>query len=181
MSTQQSKPLSKEEKQEERKYIVCILTVLGLIVGYVLVYFIGRVICLGWPWESFSTRWWWSTTSPTAFSYLYGWLIHGNLFWLVPIITVIVAVLGKYKFSLSCFAGFVIGLVLGELFGDLGPGDHCGWLIWWSILLFSVVMGVILEKGAKKGDKWLANWFAIWCGIYLAGVVVLVPLTRMMF
>lgn len=182
MSMQQSKPLSKEEKQEERKYIGSILTAVGLIAGYVLVYFIGRVICLGWPWESFSLRWWWSTTSPSELSYLYGWLVHGNLFWLVMIVTVIVAVLGKYKFSISCFGGFVIGLVLGEAFGQSQPsGYHHGWAIWWGILLFSMVMGVVLEKISKKGDRWMAEWIPLWCGVYLVGVVALVPLTLMMF
>lgn len=181
MSAEQSKPLSKAEKPEERKYIGSILTPLGLIVGYVLVYFIGRIICLGWPWEAFSLRWWMSTTSPSELSYLYGWLTHGNLFWAVMIVTVVVAVIGKYKFSLNCFVGFVLGLVLGELFGQSQPsGYHYGWLIWWGILLFSVIMGVVLEKGSAKGITWRSKWFAIWCGVYLVGVAALVPLMRVL-
>lgn len=180
MSTEQNKSLSTEEKLEERKYIGSILTALGLIAGYVLVYFIGRVICLGWPWEAHSLRLWLNTTSPTAFSYLYGWLIHGSLFWLVPIVTVVVAIIGKYRFSLSCFAGFVLGLVLGELFGQSQPsGYHYGWLIWWGILLFSAIMGVILEKGSTKGITWRSKWFAIWCGVYFVGAAAVVFLVRM--
>ena len=179
MSTEQSKPLSKEEKLKERKYMGSILTALGLIVGYVLVYFIGRVICLGWPWEAYSWRWWLNHSSPTSFSYMYGWLIHNNVFWAVMIVTVIVAILGKYRFSLSCSAGFLIGMVLGELFGDHLSSvawDHRGFEIWLGILLLSAVMGVFLEKGAKKGDSWLANWFALWCGVFLVGVVAIVPI-----
>lgn len=179
MSTEQSNPLSKEEKLKERKYMGSILTALGLIVGYVLVYFIGRVICLGWPWEAYSWRWWLNHSSPTSFSYMYGWLIHNNVFWAVMIVTVIVAILGKYRFSLSCSAGFLVGMVLGELFGDHVSSvawRHYGFEIWLCILLFSAVMGVILEKGAKKGDSWLANWFALWCGVFLIGVVAIVPI-----
>lgn len=183
MSVQQRKPLSKEEKLEERKYIGSILTALGLIVGYVLVYIIGRVICLGWPWEALSLRWWWSTTSPSELSYLYGWLVHGNLFWLVPIVTVIVAIIGKYRFSLSCFAGFVLGLVLGELCGKNPAGaawgyGHYGWAIWLCIVLFSALMGIILEKLFKKNSSWKSKWFLIWCVVYAAGVTAIILLVR---
>ena len=177
MSTEQSKPLSKEEKLKERKYMGSILTALGLIVGYVLVYFIGRVICLGWPWEAYSWRWWMGTTSPSEFSYLYGWLTKGMLFWVIMIVAVVMAILGKYKFSVSFSVGFVIGLVLGELFGQSQiSGIHHGWKIWGGILLFTAIMGVVLEKISKKGDFWMAKWSAIWCGVYLVGVAALVPL-----
>lgn len=184
MSTEQSKPLSKEEKLKERKYMGSILTALGLIVGYVLVYFIGRVICLGWPWEAYSWRWWLNHSSPTSFSYIYGWLIHNNVFWAVMIVTVIVAILGKYRFSLSCSAGFLVGMVVGELFGKNPAGaerglTHYGWEIWLLILLFSAFMGIIMEKLFKKESfSWRSKRFWIWCAVFVFGIVTIVLLVR---
>ena len=85
------------------------------------------------------------------FPYLFGWLAHQRLFWIALLISALPALSGKSCFSLSTFAGFCAGLLLGELFGGNPAGalyghGHYGWAVWAFTFLFSIVMGIILEK-----------------------------------
>lgn len=169
-------------RAKERKRNICIL--IGTIFVYLVIYMLGRIICMGLPWKTGeSLHWWLTTTSPQELSYLYGWLLKNNLFWWAMIISAIPAAFGKYKFSVSTSAGFVFGLVLGELCGKNPDGakmglTHYGWEIWLLIFLFSAVMGVVLEKISKKNFTLTSKKFLLWVGVYIVGIVVIVLLVR---
>ena len=67
-------------RARERRRNVCF--VLGTIFVYLIIYMLGRIICMGLPWiTGESLHWWLTTTSPRELSYLYGWLLENNLFW----------------------------------------------------------------------------------------------------
>ena len=78
-----------------------------------------------------------------------------------------IALAGKYRFSLTTVAYFVLGLVFGILLGPYpegipyGHGDY-GWAIWGGLFLFSIPVGLLIERAAKlsvtfssKKGKWL--------------------------
>ena len=158
--------------------------VLGTVFAYLIIYMLGRIICMGLPWiTGESLHWWLTTTSPRELSYLYGWLLENNLFWWAMIISAFPAAFGKYKFSISTFVGFALGLVLGELCGKNPAGaqrglTHYGWEIWLLIFLFSAVMGIVLEKISKKNFTYKSRKFLLWAGIYIVGIVVIILLVR---
>ena len=101
-------------------------------------------------------------------SYLIGWLFHSNLWFYASYISAIPAIFGKWKYSLITFAGFVLGIPLGELFGKNPRGaefgfGHYGWAIWGGIFIISIIMGIIFEKKklsfrAKQGRIWLITF-----------------------
>lgn len=117
---------------------------------YVLVYLIGRLI---WCDSSQSSLLGWLfTTRPTGeHSYLYGWLLSSNLFWYAMAISVIPALFGKHKFSIVTAGSFVLGIIMGMLFGPYPEGaaighDHYGWAIWGGIYLLSIIAGILFER-----------------------------------
>jgi hypothetical protein len=70
-------------------------------------------------------------------------------------ISALAALLGKSHLSVLSFAGYVLGIILGELFGgfarDVPPQyTHYGWLIWGCTFLLSVGAGVVVERGIRK-------------------------------
>ena len=116
--------------------------------GYLLIFLAARVINGGLGrlgfWE------WLLDTSPARSSYLFGWLLTSNLYLVASLISILPALFGAYRFSAATLAGFLIGLLAGELFGPNPAGaaygmGHYGWAIWGVIFLISVVIGVILE------------------------------------
>lgn len=176
--------LEMEKLRRARERRRNIYVVLGTLLVYLVIYMLGRVICMGLPWiTGESLHWWLTTTSPRELSYLYGWLLNENLFWWAMIISAFPAAFGKYKFSLSTSAGFAFGLVLGELCGKNPAGakrglTHYGWEIWLLVFLFSAAMGVVLEKLSKKNFTWKSKMFLIWCGVYVVGIIAIILLVR---
>lgn len=84
-------------------------------------------------------------------SYLIGWLFHNNLWFYSSLVSAIPTLFGKWKYSLITFAGFALGIPLGELFGKNPQGAefgfaHYGWAIWGGIFILSIIMGIIFEK-----------------------------------
>ena len=134
-----------------------ILAALLIALGYLVVYFIGR--CIWCSSSENSLLGWLIFTIPSgANSYLYGWLLSSNLFWIAMMISVVPSFFGKYKFSFLTFAAFIMGLLLGILLGPNPEGafygnNHYGWAIWGGIYLFSIPVGIVLEYFSKKAAQ----------------------------
>ena len=117
---------------------------------YLILYLIGRIIWCDI--EKGNLIGWLFTVTPTGeYSYLYGWLLSSSLFWYALAISVIPSLFGKFKFSAVTTVGFIVGIVVGMIFGPYPEGaaighDHYGWAIWGVIYLISIVVGVIVEK-----------------------------------
>lgn len=149
-------------KQEEEKKKAArrqrrkknILAALLIAAGYLLIYLAGRLI---WCSSSESTFLGWLIigTPSGEGSYLYGWLLSSDLFWVAMAISVIPALFGKYRFSATTLGAFILGLLAGILFGPYpegipyGHGDY-GWAIWGVIYLLSVIAGILLERFSEK-------------------------------
>ena len=74
-----------------------------------------------------------------------------NVFWLAASVIMISALLDKIKFSFSAFCGYILGLVLGEVFGgfnaEIAPEyKHYGWLILIIVFFISCIIGAVLQK-----------------------------------
>ena len=139
------------KKQTQKRNI---LNALYVFIGYLLIYFIGRVI-----WCDISESnliGWIFTVKPTGeHSYLYGWLLSSDLFWYALAISVLPSLFGKFRFSVITTGAFIVGLIAGMIFGPYPEGaamghDHYGWAIWSVIYLSSIVLGVIFERYKKN-------------------------------
>lgn len=144
---------NKEKKQKIRKNIIRALVA---ILAYLAVYIIGRLI---WCRTNSSlTGLLWASTPEGENSYLYGWLLSSGLFWVSLAISALPALLGKKYFSAITFAGFILGLILGIIFGPNPEGvpyghGHYGWAIWGGIFILSVILGIIFEVLKKRSPK----------------------------
>ena len=147
--------MEEEKKADAKKKqrIKNIKSALIVIAVYLLVYLIGRFI-----WCDFSQSsliGWIFTTRPSGeHSYLYGWLLSSNLFWYSMAISAAPALFGKCKFSLVTTVSFVLGIVLGMIFGPYPEGaaighSHYGWAIWGGIYLLSIIIGILSERFIK--------------------------------
>ena len=144
---------NKEKKQRIRKNIIWALVV---ILAYLAVYIIGRLIWCRT--DSSLTGLLWASTPEGENSYLYGWLLSSGLFWVSLAISALPALLGKKYFSAITFGGFILGLILGIIFGPNPEGvpyghGHYGWAIWGGIFILSVILGIIFEVLKKRSPK----------------------------
>ena len=128
-----------------------------ILAGYLLIYFLGRVI---WVEHSDTTLVGWLFTAAPSRpgSYLYGWLLSRRMFWYAAAISVLPALFGAYRFSAVTLAAFVAGLPLGIILGPNPAGaaighTHYGWVIWVVIFLLSIPAGIILEHICGKRAK----------------------------
>lgn len=165
-------------REKRKRNLWMALCVIG---GYILIYLLGRI--LGSSFEQASVMDWLFSTDPKRLSYLYGWLLHNNLFWFAMALSVIPALFGKYRFSFVTLSMFGIGLLVGELFGDNPAGaaygqSHYGWAIWGGIFLLSLIMGVVLEKLSKEPLTLKSRKLWIWCAVSLAGIIAVVLFVR---
>ena len=140
---------AKERRSKMKKSILFALAVVG---GYIMIYLVGRIF--GMAGTQTSVMGWLFENDPKQLSYLYGWLLRQNMFWVAMAISTVPALFGKKLFSFTTLFGFAIALLLGELCGYHPAGaayghGHYGWLIWGGIFAFSAAMGVILEKMSK--------------------------------
>lgn len=125
--------------------------------GYMVIYLLGRIIWCD-PTESSVVGWLFLARPKGAHSYLYGWLLSSNLFWISLGVSALPAIWGRIKFSLTTLAGFVLGMLAGILFGPNPAGaamgqSHYGWLIWGAIYLLSVIVGILAERFVRKGRR----------------------------
>ena len=144
---------NKEKKQRIRKNIIWALVV---ILAYLAVYIIGRLIWCRT--DSSLTGLLWASTPEGENSYLYGWLLSSGLFWVSLSISALPALLGKKYFSAITFSGFIIGLILGIVFGPNPEGaslgqSHYGWAVWGGLFILSVILGIIFEVLKKHSSK----------------------------
>lgn len=140
-------------RARRKKNILMALSVMG---GYIIIYLLGRLIWCDLTESSF-IGWLVSVRPNGEHGYLYGWLLSSNLFWIALIISTLPAIWGKFKFSFTTLAGFVVGLLAGMLFGPNPDGaaigqTHYGWAIWDVIYFLSVIAGILVERFVKK-DK----------------------------
>lgn len=159
-----------------------LLTALLVAAGFLLIY-LAEIILAG-DFSSYPIIGLLTDTSPNRFPYLFGWLVHQRLFWIALLISALPALFGKSCFSLSTFAGFCAGLLLGELFGGNPAGaayghGHYGWAVWGFTFLFSIVMGIILEKLGVERPVLHSRKFLIWCAVFLVGILAILLLVRL--
>lgn len=134
-----------------------ILNALIIVVGYMAVYFMGRIIWCDLR-ESNLLGWLFTVRPTGEHSYLYGWLLSSNLFWYALAISALPSLWRKFKFSVVTTGGFIVGIAAGMILGPYPEGaaigqDHYGWAIWGAIYLISVVAGIIAQKYKKKSDR----------------------------
>lgn len=154
-----SKEQPHESENKERKAIDSrkkkenIFVALAVLLGYLAMYLAGRFLWCGDA-PSSLMGWLIYTVPSGEHSYLYGWLLSSNLFWICMAISVLPALFGKHKFSVFTALAFLAGLLLGIWLGpnpegaSLGQGDY-GWAIWGGVYLFSLLGGVLLECFTK--------------------------------
>lgn len=162
----------KQSTQRRSRYKKNILMALLAAAAYLVVYLIGRLIC-GDRTESTFTGWLFGTDSKY---YLFGWLLSSKMYWLAMVISVIPAFFGKYRFSITTFVAFVLGIFLGEFLdaiGMLGFGTY-GWAIWGVVFLLSMSIGIALERFAKQGISVKSRRGLIWIGTTLVILVVII-------
>lgn len=87
--------------------------------------------------------------------YLFGWLVSSHTYIAAAILSMTAALFNKYYVAVTTFAGFVLGLLLGEPLGKmvLTPWDaeinlHHGWWIWLCIFLGGLALGILLQTAA---------------------------------
>ena len=175
--------MEEEKKAAERrgKMKKNLLLTLATIGGYIIVYLAGRIF--GTTGTQASVMGWLFGNDPGQLSYLYGWLLHQNIFWVAMAISTVPALFGKRYFSLTSLSGFAIALLLGELCGNNPAGaayghGHYGWLIWGGIFAFSVVMGIVLEKMSAGRLELKSKKLWIWLAIFAVGTLGIVLLVR---
>lgn len=144
---------NQEKKQRIRKNIIWALVV---ILAYLALYIAGRLIWCRT--DSSLTGLLWASTPEGENSYLYGWLLSSGLFWVSLAISALPALLGKKYFSAITFGGFILGLILGIIFGPNPEGaslgqSHYGWAVWGGIFILSVILGIIFEVLKKRSPK----------------------------
>lgn len=176
--------MDQEKKVEERRMRLKKNVFFSLVVvaGYVIVYLAGRIF--GTAGQQISVMGWLFGDDPAQLSYLYGWLLHQNIFWIAMAVSVIPALFGKKYFSFTTLAGFALGLLIGELWGQNPAGaaygyGHYGWAIWGGIFVFSIAMGIILEKFAKSKFDWTSKKLWIWSAGFVIGILFIVIIIRM--
>lgn len=141
--------------------------------GYLAVFLLCRILDGGMGEYSFLG--WLFGTDPRQSSYLFGWLISKGLYLYASLVSILPALLGKYRFSLTALGAFCLGLLLGELLGPNPAGaaygfGHYGWAIWGGIFLFSIPMGIALEKLANQGLSLQNKKLRLWCAAFGLGV-----------
>jgi len=74
-----------------------------------------------------------------------------NVLWLAALISAVPSFFGHYRFSMITLAGYILGVIAGELFGgfrsDIPPEYlHYGWLIWTAVYISTAIIGILVEK-----------------------------------
>lgn len=151
--------------------------------GYLLLYLLGRILYTE-SGSSMTVMGWLFGTDPQQLAYLFGWLLNKNFFLYASIISIIPALFGKYRFSLTTLGACAIGLLLGESLGNNPAGaayghSHYGWAIWIMVFLFSVVMGILLERLAKKGHTLKDRKMKVWCCVAVLGIAAIIIFIRL--
>ena len=127
---------------------------LWALLAYLLIYLIGRILWCDLSQSSFK-GWLFAVRPSGEHSYLYGWLLSSHLFWYTMALSILFALCGKPILSRMTTGGFILGIVLGMIFGPYPEGaftgnTHYGWAIWGVVLLLSIAAGIVWEVVSKK-------------------------------
>lgn len=147
---EEEKRAARKKQARKRNTLKALLIALG----YLTLYLIGRMIWCDIK-QSTLIAWLFTARPSGAHSYLYGWLLGSNLFWYAMAISVLPSLWGKFRFSVTTAAGFVVGIMAGMVFGPnpegaaFGQGDY-GWAIWGAVYLASIALGIAIELYNKK-------------------------------
>lgn len=138
--------LAAEQKMCRRKNMRMVALTMS---GWLLLFLTGRILCTTYE-SPMTVMGWLFDASPYRSTYLFGWLTgHGIYLW-SSALSIVPALFGKYRFSFCSLAGFTLGFVAGELFGEYpagipyGQGNY-GWAIWGCIFLLSLLGGIVYE------------------------------------
>ncbi len=177
----EEKKKANNRRAKGKRNLMSALTIIG---GYIILYLAGRIF--GTTTEETSIMGWLFGTDPKQLSYLYGWLLHQNLFWLAMAISAVPALLGKKYFSFTTLFGFTIGLLAGELLGHNPAGipyghSEYGWAIWGGIFLLSLVLGIVLEKITKGRLNFRSKKLQIWAAAFAIGILAIILSIRASF
>ena len=83
------------------------------------------------------------------YMYTPSWTLR-NVLWFSALISVIPSLFGNYRFSIITLAGYILGVIAGEMFGGFKshiPPEypHYGWIIWGSVYISSAIIGILVE------------------------------------
>ena len=99
--------MEQEQKRAEFKAKLKknLIVALCIAAGYILFYLIGRVI---WCDREYCTflAWLFSVRPSGEHSYLYGWLLSSNMFYITAAISILPSLLGKHLYSITTLSGF---------------------------------------------------------------------------
>lgn len=151
--------LYKQERQQRseqlghklKRNIAFALAIVG---AYLVIYLIGRLIWCDLSESSF-VGWLLLARPQGENSYLYGWLLSSGFFWAAMTVSAVPALFGRFRFSVTSLAAFVLGLLSGIVFGPYpqgeayGHGDY-GWAIWGAVFLAGIFAGVFFERFAVR-------------------------------
>ncbi len=170
-------PKGKGPLERAKKHL---LSALAVAAGYLLVYLAGRFFGRG---EAASLLGWLLGQDPQQLPYVYGWLLHQNLFWLALAVSAAAALFGKKYFAFTTLFGFAAGLAAGEGWGQNPAGaaygqSHYGWAIWGCVFLFSAIMGGVLERLASSPSGLCRKKLLLWAALLLLGMAAGVLLVR---
>ena len=84
------------------------------------------------------------------YMYTPSWTLR-NVLWLAAPISIIPSLFGNYRFSIITLAGYILGIVTGELFGGFKshmPPEypHYGWIIWGFVYISSAIIGIKVTR-----------------------------------
>ncbi len=84
------------------------------------------------------------------YMYTPSWTLR-NVIWYAAMISVIPSVFGYYRFSIITLAGYILGVISGEMFGGFQshiPPEymHYGWVIWGAVFITSAIIGMLVEN-----------------------------------
>lgn len=128
-------------------------TALVVAAAYLAAFLAGKLACGGMA-ES-SVLGWLTGGVPGNQAYLFGWLLSSRLYWAAMAVSVLAALIGRWRFALTQLGAFGLGLLAGELFGPNPAGvpygqGHYGWAIWGGIMLAAAVAGAVWERRRRK-------------------------------
>ena len=144
-----------EQKKSARRsrYRRNLQTAILIAAGYFAVFVIGRLMTA--KLDNLTVMGFFSGTGTKHEYYLFGWLLTSKLFGWAMAVSVIPALFGKYRFSLTTLIGFVIAIPVGEVLGPNPEGafygnSHYGWAIWGGIYLAAMALGIVAEVRKRQ-------------------------------
>lgn len=172
----------KKENQRRQHKLRNLYTALVVSAGYLAVFLLCKIYFTTSDIHSFLG--WLSTIILRADCYVFSWLLTSNLFFYASLLSILAALLGKHRLSVTTLTGFALGIPLGELLGTNSAGafygfGHYGWAIWGGIFLLSIAMGIWLERFSKEDLTLKSKKMRIGLCVFLAATAAVLLFVRM--